>query len=122
MNYKINSIRPFIGAKDFEVSRAFYKELDFTEVVIDENLSFFGVDGQQGFYLQRYFVKEWVENSMIILSVDNIDECWKNLIAKDLDSKYKRVKLIPIRDFEWGRECFVHDPSGVLLHYCEFIS
>ena len=120
MNYKIDSIRPFIGAKDFEVSRAFYKELGFSEIEINENLSFFGVEGQQGFYLQRYFVKEWVENSMIILSVDDIDECWKNLIVKDLDSKYEGVKLIPIRDFEWGRECFVHDPSGILLHYCEF--
>ena len=120
MTYKINSIRPFIGAKDFEVSRSFYKELGFTEVVIDENLSFFGIGEQQGLYLQRYFVKEWVENSMIILSVNNIDECWKNLIIKDLDSKYEGVKLIPIRDFEWGRECFVHDPSGILLHYCEF--
>lgn len=57
---------------------------------------------------------------MIILSVDDIDKCWKNLITKDLDSKYEGVKLIPIRDFEWGRECFVHDPSGILLHYCEF--
>lgn len=120
MDYKINSIRPFIGAKDFSTSRAFYKDIGFREVIIDENLSFFGVDGQQGFYLQRYYVKEWVENSMLILSIDDIDSCWKSLIAKNLDNTYDRVKLIPIRDFEWGRECFVHDPSGVLLHFCEF--
>ncbi|WP_204336034.1 VOC family protein [Leptobacterium flavescens] len=94
--------------------------MGFREVIVDENLSFFGTDRQQGFYLQRYFVKEWVENSMLILSIDDIDKCWKNIIAKDLERKYEGVKLIPIRDFEWGRECFVHDPSGVLLHFCEF--
>jgi catechol 2,3-dioxygenase-like lactoylglutathione lyase family enzyme len=120
MDYKIDSIRPFIGAKDFDVSRAFYRELGFTEVIADENLSFFGVEGRQGFYLQRYYVKEWVENSMVILSINNIDTCWENLVAKDLENKYEGVKLIPIRNFEWGRECFVHDPSGVLLHFCEF--
>ncbi|MEQ6122611.1 glyoxalase [Pseudotenacibaculum sp. MALMAid0570] len=120
MDYKIDSVRPFIGAKDFDVSRTFYKELGFTEVVADDNLSFFGVEGQQGFYLQRYYVEEWVANSMIVLSINNIDTCWKNLVAKDLESKYDGVKLIPIRNFEWGRECFVHDPSGILLHFCEF--
>lgn len=120
MDYKIDSIRPFIGAKDFDVSRAFYRELGFTEVIADESLSFFGVEGQQGFYLQRYYVKEWVENSMVILSINNIDMCWENLVAKNLENKYEGVKLIPIRNFEWGRECFVHDPSGVLLHFCEF--
>ena len=46
--------------------------------------------------------------------------CWENLVAKDLENKYEGVKLIPIRNFEWGRECFIHDPSGVLLHFCEF--
>ena len=120
MDYKIDSIRPFIGAKDFDVSRAFYRELGFTEVIADESLSFFGVEEQQGFYLQRYYVKEWVENSMVILSINNIDMCWENLVAKDLENKYEGVKLIPIRNFEWGRECFIHDPSGVLLHFCEF--
>ncbi len=59
---------------------------------------------------------------MIILTVDNIDKYWQKFIIKILDSKYEHVKLIPIKDFEWGREYFVHDSSGVLLHYCEFIS
>ena len=57
---------------------------------------------------------------MVILSINNIDMCWENLVAKDLENKYEGVKLIPIRNFEWGRECFIHDPSGVLLHFCEF--
>jgi hypothetical protein len=30
------------------------------------------------------------------------------------------VKLIPIRVHDWGKECFLHDPSGVLWHFGEF--
>ncbi|PZO24508.1 MAG: glyoxalase, partial [Flavobacteriaceae bacterium] len=26
----------------------------------------------------------------------------------------------PIRNHDWGRECFLHDPSGILWHFGEF--
>ncbi|MDQ3111085.1 MAG: glyoxalase, partial [Bacteroidota bacterium] len=30
-------------------------------------------------------------------------------------------KLVPIRNNDWGRECFVHDPSGILWHFGEIL-
>jgi len=50
MKHKAQSIRPFIGAKDFEVSRNFYKELGFEEVVLDPKFSVFKT-GEIAFYL-----------------------------------------------------------------------
>ena len=41
MKTAIKSIRSFIGAKDFDVSRAFYQELGFTEIPIDAKMSYF---------------------------------------------------------------------------------
>ena len=41
MEHHIKSIRPFIGAKDFETSRAFYRDLSFEEFVLSTNLSVF---------------------------------------------------------------------------------
>lgn len=119
MEHKAISIRPFIGAKDFEVSRNFYRDLGFQESVLSHNMSYFSAN-RLGFYLQDAFVKDWIDNSMIFLEVEDVDRYWNELVALDLTTKYKGVKLTPIRDLDWGRECFMHDPSGILWHFGEF--
>jgi hypothetical protein len=73
-----------------------------------------------GFYLQDAYVQDWVDNSMIFLEVEDVGRYWKELWALDLTSKYKSVKLTPIREYDWGRECYMHDPSGILWHIGEF--
>ena len=120
MKYQPKNIRTFIGAKDYEESRAFYRALDFTEVELSEKMCLFKVNDQLGFYLQKYYVKDWVDNSMVFLEVDDVDTCWEDLNQRGLHHKYKYVRLSEIKKFDWGRECFLHDPSGVLWHFCEF--
>lgn len=119
MEHKTKSIRPFIGAKDFELSRNFYSDLGFQESIISDTLSYFNTNGL-GFYLQKAYVKDWIDNSMIFMEVKDVDRYWKELLALNLTSKYKNVKLVPIREYDWGRECFLHDPSGILWHIGEF--
>src|SRR4051794_16802766 len=119
MENKAVSIRPFIGAEDLEISRTFYRDLGFEEKVLFHNMSYFNTQGL-GFYLQDAYVKDWIDNSMIFLEVEDVDMYWKYLVSLDLTSKYKKVKLTPIRDDDWGRECFLHDPSGVLWHFGQF--
>lgn len=119
MNNPIKSIRPFIGAKNFDISRNFYKDLGFAEHVISPQLSYF--ESQEiGFYLQNAYVKDWVENTMVFVEVDNVDEYWKRIVSLKLEAKYENVRLVPIRHLDWGKECFVHDPSGILWHFGEF--
>lgn len=120
MEYKAKSIRTFIGAKDFEISCNFYRDLGFQESVITPGMSYFQTDGL-GFYLQDYYLKDWIENSMIFLEVEDVARQWGNLQALNLAAKYKGVKLTPIKTYDWGRECFIHDPSGVLWHFGEFV-
>jgi len=119
MKHKAISIRPFIGAKDFEVSRSFYRDLGFQEKILSHNMSYFSTEGI-GFYLQDAYVQDWIDNSMIFMEVDDVSRYWNALEALDLTSKYDNVKLVPIRIYDWGRECFLHDPSGVLWHFGEF--
>ena len=119
MEHKAKSIRPFIGSKNFEMSRNFYRDLGFTESILFPNMSIFKTDGL-GFYLQDAFIQDWVDNSMIFLEVENVERYWKELVALDLTSKYEGVKLTPIREYDWGKECFIHDPSGILWHIGEF--
>lgn len=120
MDVKIKTIRPFIGAKNFNESRTFYQELGFEESIISPKMSLFKVNEELAFYLQDYYVKKWVNNSMVFLEVEDVDQCWEELNSKGLHNKYKYVRLTEIKEFDWGRECFMHDPSGILWHFCQF--
>ncbi|SKB27495.1 VOC family protein [Daejeonella lutea] len=119
MNHQAISIRPFIGARNFEISCSFYRDLGFQQTVLTANMSLF-TSGQFGFYLQDAYVKDWVDNTMVFMEVKDVSHFWKELVDLDLESKYENIKLTPIRILEWGRECFVHDPSGILWHFGEF--
>jgi hypothetical protein len=120
MNHKAKSIRAFIGAKDYEVSRSFYRDLGFEEVILSPNLSYFKSENL-GFYLQDAYVKDWIDNTMVFMEVEDVKQVYSQLIALDLPSKYKNIRILPIRELDWGSECFVHDPSGVLWHFGEFV-
>ena len=119
MQHNAISLRPFIGSKDFDVSRIFYRDLGFEETVIDNHMSVFKT-GTLAFYLQRYYAKEWIENTMLFLEVDDVERYYDELKALDLPAKYPGVKLTPIRIESWGRECFMHDPAGILWHFGAF--
>lgn len=118
MKHNVKSIRPFIGSKDFQISRKFYQDLGFEETVLEPKMSVFKT-GETAFYLQDYYDKNWIENTMIFLEVDDVERYYNELSALNITEKYG-VKLTPIRYEEWGSECFLHDPSGVLWHFGKF--
>jgi len=119
MEHKVKSIRPFIGSTNFQISRSFYHDLGFKESILASNFSFFETQGI-GFYLQDYYSKDWIENTMLFLEVEDVNKFWNELVKLELTSKYENVKLVPIREMDWGKECFIHDPSGILWHIGEF--
>lgn len=119
MKHNVVSIRPFIGAKDYKVSRNFYRDLGFEERILSPNMCLFKTD-QIGFYLQDAYVQDWIDNSMIFLEVDDVDRYWDELLALNLPVKYEGARLTPIRSYDWGKECFLHDPSGILWHFGQF--
>lgn len=118
MKIQINSLRTFIGAKDFAISRSFYNDLGLEEIVIDNNLSLFR-KGEFGFYLQNYYAKDWVENTMLFLEVNDVYKTFEELKQADLERKYTDLKISPVKKEVWGEVCFVHDPAGVLLHFAK---
>lgn len=120
MKHHAKSIRTFLGAKNFGESRQFYRELGFEESIISTDMSYFEICGDLGFYLQDYYVEDWVNNSMVFLEVSNVHEYWNELQNMELHQKFKGVKLTPVKDYNWGSECFMHDPSGILWHFGEF--
>ena len=117
---QFKSIRSFIGAKDFDESRSFYIELGFDEVSLGDKMSYFKINEELGFYLQNYYVKDWVNNSMQFLEVDDLKKYHERVKELNLTEKYSKVKLSEIVNNYWGSEFFLHDPSGILWHMGSF--
>ena len=117
---EFKSLRSFIGAKNYRLSREFYLNLGFEETIIDPKMSLFKVNGTLSFYLQDYYAKDWINNLMLFLEVSDAAQYETQLKSKDLDQKYEGVRFTEMKYYDWGREFFMHDPSGVLWHFGEF--
>lgn len=113
MLFTPNSIRSFIGAKNFQLSSAFYRDIGFEELQLSPQLAYFKID-QLGFYLQDYYVKDWVENTMLFLEVPDVAAQLAQLKALNLKEQYSMIKLSEIQDNDWGQVFFLHDPAGIL--------
>jgi catechol 2,3-dioxygenase-like lactoylglutathione lyase family enzyme len=110
--------RPFMPAKDFDLSKRFYETLGF-EKVLDGEVAIFNA-GSGGFILQRYYQKDWAENFMMQLMVDDLDAWWTHLSALDLNGRFGVPRPRPPAMQPWGlRVAYVVDPSGVLWHVSE---
>lgn len=110
--------RPFLPAKDYEVSKAFYEAMGF-EKLLDGEVSIFRM-GASGFILQRYYQKQWAENFMMQLMVDDLDAWWANIQTLDLPGRFQVQAPKPPAMQPWGlRVAYVYDPAGVLWHVCQ---
>lgn len=110
--------RPFLPAKDFDLSKRFYVAWGF-EKLFDGEVAIFKV-GAGGFILQRYYQKEWAENFMMHLMVDDLDAWWAHLQSLDLPGRFAAPPPKPPAMQPWGlRVAFVVDPSGVLWHVAQ---
>lgn len=49
--------------------------------------------GTVGFYLQDAYVKDWIDNTMVFMGVENVDSFWDELQVLDLPSKYKECDI-----------------------------
>jgi hypothetical protein len=116
---KPKSIRPFLGSKNYEISRNFYRDLGFHESILSSAMSYFEMLGL-GFYLQNAYVEDWINNTMVFMEVADVETFYKNLLDLNLSANYPTSKLLPIQELDWGNECFLHDPSGILWHFGTF--
>jgi uncharacterized glyoxalase superfamily protein PhnB len=110
--------RPFLPAKNFELSKQFYESLGF-EKILDADVAIFRI-GRGEFLLQSYYQKDWAENFMMQLMVDDLDAWWAHIQSLDLPSRFgvappKAPALQP-----WGLHiAYLTDPSGVLWHVAQ---
>jgi len=118
LEIKYNSIEAFVpSGSDFQASRQLFLELGFEIVWEADGFVGFENNGCR-FILQNYDSKEFAENFMMNVKVDNLDEFWQKLTEKNLPEKFG-VKLKEPTVFPWGREVNLIDIAGVCWHFVE---
>jgi uncharacterized glyoxalase superfamily protein PhnB len=112
-------LKAFVPAKDFALAKQFYAELGFRLNWENDHLAEFEVGGFR-FLLQKYYVKEWAENCVMHLLVDDADVWWARIEAAGLAVKYPGIKAKPPAVQPWGlRVLYLVDPTGVLWHIAD---
>jgi catechol 2,3-dioxygenase-like lactoylglutathione lyase family enzyme len=120
-NLKVSDIRPFIPAKDFALSKRFYAALGWDTHDVAPGLALVHLADEQNFYIQDYYLKDVAENSMLHVSVEDA-HAWHAHIASILgggDLAGARVQS-PTRQPYGATVVFLHDPTGVLVHLCQW--
>lgn len=116
----IKGLTPFIPGKNFELSKRFYSDIGFTVEAEIKNAVLFVSNGY-GFWLQNYYAKEWAENSMLCLYVNDIKLWWsknESALSSDAYGDHAKVFSEP-HDQEGALMIQFCDPSGVLWHVRE---
>lgn len=112
-------LRAFVPARDFALSRRFYRDLGFTEKWGNEQVAEMELGGFR-FLLQNFYVKEQAENFMMHLLVENADRWWEHIEEKKLVQKYRLGMARSPALQPWGlRVLYLADPTGVLWHIAD---
>lgn len=118
MPLSIVDLKAYVPAKDFEESRRFHQALGFSMSEGWGGTADFELSGQR-FRLQNHFVKEWAENFMIDLTVENI-EAWHRRALEVVNSgAFPAVRLAPPEPVEGSIVLHAWDPCGVLLIFVQ---
>jgi hypothetical protein len=67
----VTAMRPVVPAKDFDISRRFYIDLGFQPCPLANRLVEMRL-GLFSFILQAYYVREWVENVVVQVTVSDV--------------------------------------------------
>lgn len=112
-------LKPYVPARDFELSKQFYQDLGFELCWSNDDMAHLhygehGPHGKPGILLQRFYVKEFAENLGMHLLVKDVDAWWARIQERQIAQKYG-VHAEPPEDRPWNmRDLVLVDPSGVL--------
>jgi hypothetical protein len=112
-NLSTIEIKAFVPAKDFELSKRFYKDLGFDLAWEDEHLAEFR-HGEARFLLQNFFNEAHAANFMMHLLVEDVDAWWSKISGDSIPARYG-VSAQPPKDHPGNmRDFTLVDPTGVL--------
>ena len=115
---KLTSLEPFVpSGENFEGSKQLFIELGFNITWDAGDYVGFEKDGCR-FILQKYVNKEFSENFMISVKVNDVSEFWKEVNDKQLPEKFG-IRISPPKQMPYGKESNMIDIAGVCCHFVE---
>ena len=114
-----SDLKTFVGAQDYETSRDFYTAIGFALNWDQGDLAELQLDACK-FFLQRYYQKDWCDNSMLHMTVDDA-RAWHHYIEQVLGNrKYGTARVAEPKLEDYGAlVTYLWDPSGVLWHLAQ---
>ncbi len=120
----VKDIKIFVPAMNFSESLGFYKALGWQVnwLADDDSLAVLEL-AECRFYLQDYYNKDWANNFMMHIAVEDSRAWWQHASKVIEESNYKYARLKEPKEESYGAlVTYVWDPSGVLLHFAKFHS
>lgn len=115
---KFLSLQPFVpSGKNFSAAKQFFAQLGFSVQWDSGDYVGFEKDGCS-FILQNFDNKEFAENFMISVSVDDVDAFRKEVIGKELSTKFG-IRIGEVSNQPYGKEVNIIDIAGVCWHFVE---
>lgn len=109
----VTEIKAFVPSRDFEVSKAFYRDLGFTMASEGGGVACFRL-GHVSFLLQDFCAPGLAENFMMHLLVEDVQAWWQQVQDSGVIERYQ-VRCTPIEQQPWRMKDFcLSDPAGVL--------
>jgi catechol 2,3-dioxygenase-like lactoylglutathione lyase family enzyme len=116
----ITDQRVFLPTRDLDQSIDFYSRMGWQVRFRDDSLALMEL-GASRIFLQKYYQKEWADNTMVHLVVDDAAG-WHEVAARvKREGGFDEVKIrAPQREDYGALVTHVIDPAGVLLHFAQF--
>lgn len=118
MTRTIREIKVYVPAKDFELSKRFYTALGFTLTEGFGGTFDCELNGHR-FRLQDYYVKDWANNFMMLIDVDDVSDWYQHAQEMAKSGEFKGMRVSPPEEVSGSRVLHVVDPTGVLLIFIQ---
>jgi predicted enzyme related to lactoylglutathione lyase len=118
MALSINDFKVYMPAKDFEQSKRFYSALGFVMSPGWGGTADFEMNGNR-FRLQNYYVKDWAENFMVVIGVDDVEAWHQHVQNVAASGQFPTMRVKPPEAVDGSQVLHVVDPSGVLLVFVQ---
>lgn len=121
MDLTATDVKTFLPANNFQESLRFYKALGWAVefVAEDDSLAVIAL-AETRFYLQNYYHKDWAENFMLHITVEDAGAWYRHASAQIISGQFRSARVQKPQEEPYGAlVTYVWDPCGVLLHFAQ---
>ena len=124
MDLTVKDIKVFVPALNFLESLRFYEALGWQINFRADNddIAELELAGQR-FYFQNFYNKDWADNYMLHITGEDAEALEEHATAVIEKGNFKNTRIGEPKEHSYGALVTpIRDPSGVLLHFAQFLN